>query len=88
MSWKPSWILPPISEGKNIEMETYSNFLKDLSKEDLNTYEKLLPTQTNDPYGLALFKDLKAQIGGRRKKGTRAKKLKRKTRRNKLRQLH
>lgn len=89
MSWHPSWLLPPLSviegynnEGKS-EKETYSNFLKSLSREDLETYTKLLPTQTTDDYGVMLFNELKPKMGGRRKKGTRAKKLKRKTRRNK-----
>lgn len=88
MSWKSSWLLPPLSviegytNGGNSEKETYSNFLKSLSKEDLETYTQLLSTQTDD-YGLMIFNELKPKMGGRRKKKTRAKKLKRKTRRNK-----
>jgi hypothetical protein len=89
MSWQPSWLLPPLSviegyndEGKS-EKETYSNFLKSLTPEELKTYTELLPKQTTDDYGLMLFNELKPKMGGRRKKRTRARKLKRKTRRNK-----
>jgi hypothetical protein len=91
MSWKHSWILPPLSviegysnEGKS-EKDRYSNFLKDLSPDELKIYTELLPTHTNDSYGLMLFNELKPKMGGRRKKlrKTRAKNLKRKTRRNK-----
>ena len=90
MSWNPYWRLPPShsiegnTNGGKEEKESYGNFLKELSPEDLETYTKLLPPKTDD-YGMMIFNEVKPKVGGRRKKlrKTRAKKIKRKTRRNK-----